>query len=370
MKVFKAVYEKGKNKGVYAISLVEKPAMEGLFVALSEEKVQFATINEEKQILIGLVLEPNKPIYRVADNGDEFYITFDEETIQNLSYDFFVNNNQNNSTIEHTSKPIQDVTFVESWLVENPETDKSALYGFRYPKGSWVATMKVNNPDVWNDYVKTGKVKGFSIDAMLSLEEVKLNKLNMDNQILETLKQGLSEIKALFTKVEEVEVKLGSMALADGSITVEWDGEMLSVGISVWTTAEDGTKVPLPVGEYVLESGVTLVVTQEGIVDSLVEAPAETPTETEMQTVPATDDLKDIVSGIKSLLIKYSEVEEKLKGIEAKFSAIETENVQLKEQVQTLSEQPATKPIKSTPTQPVNLNKMTLKERIKYQLNN
>ena len=66
-------------------------------------------------------------------------------------------------------------------IVENPEVDKSTNFGFSYPKGSWLAVMKVDSDEVWNDYIKTGKVQGFSIDAMLSLEEVNL-KSNIENK--------------------------------------------------------------------------------------------------------------------------------------------------------------------------------------------
>jgi hypothetical protein len=135
-----------------------------------------------------LVLEPNKPVYR-NQNGEEFNIVFNEETIKNLSYHFFKAGHQKNSTIEHKDK-INGVTFVESWLVEDSKKDKSALYGFSYPKGSWVATMKVDDDDIWNNYVKTGKVQGFSVDAMLELKEVNLkSEVNMSKSILDTLRK-------------------------------------------------------------------------------------------------------------------------------------------------------------------------------------
>ncbi len=104
MKTYEAKYDPLKNKGVYGISLVENPAMEGLFIALSkDEPIQLKTVNEEQRILMGLVLEPNKPIYR-NQNGEEFNIVFNEQTLKDLSYGFFKNNNHSNSTIEHDVK--------------------------------------------------------------------------------------------------------------------------------------------------------------------------------------------------------------------------------------------------------------------------
>jgi len=97
MKTYEVVFDKLKNKGVYGISLVHDPAMEGTFIALSKEdnKIKLAEIDKEQRILIGLVLEPNKPIYRNQD-GEEFNIIFNEETIKDLSHNFFIANNQSN----------------------------------------------------------------------------------------------------------------------------------------------------------------------------------------------------------------------------------------------------------------------------------
>lgn len=370
MKTYEAKYNPNENKGVYAISLVESPAMEGLFIALSEHtEIQLKEVDKEQRILMGLVLEPNKPIYR-NQNGEEFNIVFSEETIKDLSYGFFKQNNQSNSTIEHDVKQrIEGVTFTESWIVEDSKIDKSANFGFSYPKGSWLAVMKVDSDEVWNNYVKTGKVQGFSIDAMLSLEEVNLkSEIEMSEQA--KTNSLLEKILLAFTpkQAEEADVKLGSMMLLDGSLKIEWEGETLEQGISVWVLAEDGTKVPVPVGEHPLEDGTVLVVTEEGIVAEVKqaeapkeEAPAEMAEPTDGKVSNDAKIASEIESAIKSILIKYSEVE-------AKVDALISENTQLKAQVTELSEQPASKPIKATPVQ-VDFSKMSAKERLQATLN-
>jgi len=361
MKTYQAKYNPLTNKGVYGISLVENPAMEGLFVALSkDEKVEFKTVDEEQRILMGLVLEPNKPIYR-NQNGEEFNIVFNEQTIKELSYGFFKNNSHSNSTIEHSlDKKIQGVTFTESWIVENSTNDKSNNFGFSYPKGSWVAVMKVDSEEVWNDYVKTGKVQGFSIDAMLSLEEVNLkSNINMSEQ---AKTNSLLEKILLAFNPAKTEINLGEVMLMDGSVKIEFEGDVLEAGKSCWVTAEDGTKVPVPVGEHPLEDGTILVVVTEGIVEEI--KPASEP---EGEPAPAQDlgnedgkvsnDAKiasEIESAIKSILIKYSE----------QSKQIET----LQTQITELSKQPASKPINGTPVQ-VDFSKMSAKERIFNTIN-
>jgi len=142
---------------------VEDPAIEENFIKLSKQKMELATVDGEKKILMGPALIPNKQIYRKNEKHGEFYIYFSEDTIRLASEMFFRNSKQNNATYEH-DKEIDGMTVVESWLIEDPAKDKSAIYGFDLPKGTWMISMKVNNPDVWAK-VKAGEVKGFSIEG-------------------------------------------------------------------------------------------------------------------------------------------------------------------------------------------------------------
>jgi len=373
MKTYLAKFNPKVNGGVYAISLVENPAMEGLFIALSkDEPIQLKEVDKEKRILMGLVLEPNKPIYR-NQNGEEFNIVFDEQTIEELSHSFLKLGYQKNSTIEHdANQKIEGVSFVESWIVEDSKIDKSANFGFNYPKGSWIATMKVDNDDVWDNYVKTGKIQGFSVDALLSLEEVNLKSIitmakEEESSLLQLLKDLPNQIATAFKSlIPEKEIKLGSLKTEDGKLEIMFDGEMMSVGGRVWVVAEDEMEVPVPAGEYVLENGNTLVVKEDGLVDSFIEsttsAPQEAPVpEAEMAVEEGgkvNQDAKiasEIESAIKSILIKYSEQETRL-------SKIEQENISLKTQLDEIGKQPISKGIKQ-PDRNVTVA-LTKKERI------
>ena len=177
-----------ENKdGVFAISLVESPAMESDFIALSKEdkkvEVQFATQDKEKQLLTGAVLIPNKQILRIdKETGADYFVYFSRNTIRKASELFMMNNYQSNHTIHHKSE-LKHLTVVESWIKDNP-IDKSVQYGFeKLPEGTWFVSVKVNDKSVWDDYVKTGKVKGFSIEGYftdkmeLSEDELTLNKI-------------------------------------------------------------------------------------------------------------------------------------------------------------------------------------------------
>ena len=164
MKIIELILdEEDFEAGIEAISIVESPAIESDFVALKNQEIKLAEVDKEKRILMGALLIPDKPIYRTGEDG-EYYIFFSKETINKASQLFLQNGNQSNSTLEH-AKPLDGLTLVESWIVEDKVKDKTALYGLDVPVGTWMGSVKVNNEDVWNEYVKTNKVKGFSIEG-------------------------------------------------------------------------------------------------------------------------------------------------------------------------------------------------------------
>ena len=167
------------DNGVEAISIVENPAIRTDFVALSEQnKWKFANQDAERQILIGPALIPNQTIYR-NQGGEEFYIFFSADTIRKVSERFFARGNQNNATLEH-SVSIDGTTIVESWLVDDPDKDKSALYNFKVPKGTWMVAMKVWDRGIWDEYVKTGDVKGFSIEGYFA-DKVSMAEMELES---------------------------------------------------------------------------------------------------------------------------------------------------------------------------------------------
>lgn len=358
IKTYEAFYEPTKNKGVYGISLVENPAMEGLFIALKKDEVfQFKQSNTDQRILTGLALEPNKPIYR-NQGGEEFNIVFSEATIKDLAFGFLRNGHQGNSSLEHDSV-IKGVTFTESWLVEDEKNDKSNALGFSYPKGSWMVSMKVDDEAIWNDYVKTGKVKGFSIDAMLSLKEVNLkSEIKMstetENKLIKFFEDLPEKIFQFFEDKKEVAVKLGEVKTNDGNVTVMFDGETLAEGGKVWIVAEDGTEVPLPVGDYELEDGRILTVAEEGTASAITSVEAQPAMEekkpAEMTATETDATARAVENAIKSIMIKYNEQnEKKFEDLEAKFTKQLSDVTTIYEaKIVELSSQPARKPVKAT----------------------
>lgn len=196
MKIVELILDENQDaSGIEAISIVENPAIEEDFVALKSNEIKLAEIDKEKKILMGALLIPNKPIYR--NNGeDEYYIYFSKDTVLKASQMYLTKGNQNNSTLEHQHS-LSGLSLVESWLVEDEVHDKSRKYGMNVPVGTWMGAVKVNNDEVWNDYVKTGKVKGFSIEGYFA------DKMERPK---ESIKEDMSEKQAdlLLSQIEKI----------------------------------------------------------------------------------------------------------------------------------------------------------------------
>lgn len=176
--------ETNSVNGIDAISIVSAPAIEENFIALKDElEVKFASIDDEKRLLLGPALIPNKPIYR-RNGEEEFYVYFSEKTIRRANELYFQRGNQSNATLEH-EVDVKGLTVVESWIIEDVEKDKSALYNMSLPVGTWMVSMKVENEEIWDTYVKSGKVKGFSIEGYFADKMRMAKQLDLEELIAE-----------------------------------------------------------------------------------------------------------------------------------------------------------------------------------------
>lgn len=172
--------------GVFAISLVENPAIMEDFVALSEDDpnkfmVELKTIDEERKVVVGFALIPDLEIPRVKD-GKQFNITMSKDTVSKAAELYMKNLNLSNVTSEH-EKPVKDCCVIESWIVEDKDNDKSNMYGLEPKGGEWVVMMSLSDSEY--SKVKDGTYKGFSIEAIFQgfealemKEEVELESYN------------------------------------------------------------------------------------------------------------------------------------------------------------------------------------------------
>jgi hypothetical protein len=348
MQTYKVILNENDESGIYAISLVDDPATKELFISLKAEQtdIQLATVSDEKRIVVGPVLIPNQLIMRNdPDGGEPFNIMFEAETIAEIHEKFIKNGFQNNSTIEHDGKFIEDVTFTETWIKEDEVHDKSVLYGFKQPIGTLFAMQKINNDEVWNDYIKTGKVKGFSIDGTkFGLEKINLNTNYMNLEaIANAIKEGFAAIKLSSDNPapEVVEVQLAQMKLSDGVTVLE--AASFEAGQEVNIVAEDGTTTPAPVGEHELEDGSILVITEAGIIAEIKVM------ETETEEVEMSNDAK-FEALIKTIVMNLSsEVAKQMNDlkVELKADISEAKEIQLSASTKAKPEVKESKPFEA-----------------------
>ena len=187
--------EESDIAGIQAISIVDNPAIEEDFIALKSQEIKLAEVDKDKKIIMGPALIPNKKIFRKFGE-QEYFIYFSEDTVKKASELFLTKGNQNNSPLEHEIK-LNGLSVVESWIIEDEKQDKSNKYGFNLPVGTWMVSMKVNNDDVWNNYVKSGKVKGFSIeghfiDAIKYEQDQELEALSIIEELTDILEVDMA----------------------------------------------------------------------------------------------------------------------------------------------------------------------------------
>ncbi len=197
MKIVELILDDENENFVEAISVVEHPAIEEDFVALKDQKqFNFAKQDEEKRLLVGAILTPNKPIFR-RNNDEDYYIYFNRDTVRQASQLYLKKGFQASATLEHQQN-VSGLTLVESWIVEDPKMDKTNLYGMDLPKGTWAGAIKVDNDDICDNFVKTGKVKGFSIEGyFVDRADAKQKETDEDlaNEMLNELKQALEGVE-------------------------------------------------------------------------------------------------------------------------------------------------------------------------------
>lgn len=257
-----------EKTGVYAVSLVDEPAIEVDWIKLSKMVEYQFQANKDKQMLFGPLLIPNKLIFRRDSNGDEYNIMFDEETIQIIA-DKYNENKIDVFNFQHSDKKVEAV-LLQNWITG--VADKSQDWGFALPKGTWFGGLKVKDESFWLDEVKTERVKGFSVEIMAGTE--------------------LIEMTAEADKIKE---QLMEYKTKDG-LTISWEGEA-EVGKDIFIILEDGSKEPLANGEYELEDGTKVVVAEGKVAEIMAVEPAD---EEEM-AAPITTAPADVLETVKPL---------------------------------------------------------------------
>lgn len=242
------------NFAVEALSLVKFPAIESDFIFLSKQNrcLSLAALDEEKRTLIGPALIPDKHIPRFDPDTDEEYdVYFSQETVKRAAELFLEQSRTNEHTFEHSSS-VHDVHVVESWLVQDPDMDKSKAYGLSVPAGTWMVRVRVDNDEVWES-VKSGEVRGFSIEGYFVDRLVSMSqRTNPESQ---TMKKLMSSVRGWLKRLNLYQ----EANLTQGNV-IATDAEAFAPGVQVYTLDEEGQPSEIGDGSYETEGGVKLKV--------------------------------------------------------------------------------------------------------------
>ena len=189
------ISDENEELAIDAISLVSAPAIEENFVYFGKEKnnLTLAKVDEEKRMIVSPALIPNKQIFRYDPNTDsEYYVYFSPETVRKASELYLKHNNHHKATYEHKER-VSGVLTTESWIIEDTKLDKSNLYGYSLPKGTWMVKLKINNDELWQE-IKSGSLKGLSIEGYFANRfEAMEQRKPTDEEILHALNEIINE---------------------------------------------------------------------------------------------------------------------------------------------------------------------------------
>ena len=207
------ISDESEELTIDAISLVTSPAIEQDFVFFGKDKnnLTLAKIDEEKRMLVSPALIPNKQIFRYDPNTDSnYYVYFSKETVRQASELYLKHNNHHKATYQHEDR-VSGVLTIESWIKEG-EQDKSKLYGFDLPDGTWFVKMKIENDEMWSK-IKDGELKGLSIEGYFINKMEKMGKQQFSNEeIREAIKELLSVQKVELGLVDDIKNEINKLS--------------------------------------------------------------------------------------------------------------------------------------------------------------
>lgn len=315
----KKLYEVRPDSLVYAISLVECPAIESNFVLLSEEKpIQVCLEQDEKHMVFGAVLIPDKPIYRY-NQEEEYYLRFPKETIEVLAHDYLQNDNIYSFTQQHKDNA-DGVSIIESW-VKTSNNDKSVDLGIDAPIGTWFVGAKIDNEEIWQG-IKDGSMKGFSVESFLNFDEIMMNK--QENKMTEENLETIEVNESFWMRIAEIiknALKNPEVPELEAQVTSAQVIDEIKDEVEVDEVKEDEVFVDeMPTDEtQVSVSGEPEAIAEEVVEEVVTEAPTQE---------EAKDDLQVVID----------ELNKRIDELNAKISELELQN-------QKLSKQPSAKPV-------------------------
>ena len=348
--LFEFIFNEDTMEGVYDLSFVLEPAITvEMMQFANEEKQEWKMSSEEKQLIVSPVMIPNQKVWRNSIGGKSGYVFSTAETIEKLQQNFAKQKYGTGSTFEHdVERPVTGTYVSESWLIEDPINDKANALGFKdLPKGTWMVSMKIDNKEIWEDYIKTGKVKGLSIDALLGAKRINNNdiiKFNMNRKTITDIVEMAIQKVALAAELVEFkisdELSYYASELALESIVTDADGNAVA---NVEFEFE---------GFKYKTDGVGAIVEIEAVESPVEDIEVELAVDAEGNSIPeAVDPTIALNDKIAELEAKVAEQASIIADLEAKNVKLEADLVlKESEKVAMSANTPASRGIKDVPT--------------------
>lgn len=316
--IYELRIDDSQDAGVTAVALVDNPAFGTSWIAFREiaEEAKFQVQDQEKRIIFGALLIPDKLIPRRADDGTMFNVVFTSETIDKIRQRFMKNGYTSQTNPMHISEMMLDGVYMVETFVKDSERGILPPEQFKdLPDGTWFGGFKVENDEVWNDFIKTGIFTGFSVEGVF--QKVKLsNQNNMKDlfkEVSDLFKSYFGEPKKEEEQEPNTEQAFLNATLMDGTaIKIE---PALEVGASVQVTTPEGD-MPAPDGTHEVSDG-TLVTTEGGLITEIKEKMEEE---------------AEFMKQLKFMVETVTGLEARIQTLTAAFESVVAENKELKEQ--------------------------------------
>lgn len=336
------------ESGIDLIAITENPAIELFSLKFSkqekQEPIRFK-FDKEKQIIAGPVAIPNKPIYRKDSDGKEYYVIFTPETIEQMAEKFSREQREIKFNLEHRDDELVEGFIKGSWIIEDPERDKSKYYGFTdLPKGSFFVEAKITDDAKWK-IISEMEFVGFSLEGLLGVEKIQFKSINPDANKTK-VKMKKTKLKFLAKRIEAKKKFNVTSKSFESQLVVSEDEEILiveetlEVGSPVEIVTEDGTLEDAPNGDYQIDTEEVIVSVEDGKVADVVETTEDAPADTEEEMAKDDKDekkdmaeedekeetMEDEVQKDAEMIAKMVELESRIEALEAKFAEeVETE---------------------------------------------
>ena len=270
------IQDENQELAIDAISLVTSPAIEQDFVFFGKEKnnLTFAKVDEEKRMLVSPALIPNKQIFRHDPNTDsDYYVFFSKATVRKASELYLKHNNHHKATYQHQDR-VSGILTVESWIIEDTKLDKSTLYGYSLPVGTWMVKLSISNDEIWSK-IKSGELKGLSIEGYFTNKFEQMQKKEFTNEEVKTA------LKELLSKKKMIKVELATIGAVRGKLTKlrnkasKWSAQLYKISNEASSLSGDAFNIAgefEPLKEAAKELGIPNVVKEiEGDINAAMD---------------------------------------------------------------------------------------------------